>query len=95
MGINLINFFSHPGKLLSEHLKNVAEATKLKTLFRAAEIAALFHDLGKINPNFQQKLTPNKVKGYSGHAYLSALAWFCFWQNNKELVKELIGDDPV
>ncbi len=60
-----------------------------------AEIAALFHDLGKINPNFQLKLQGEKNLGYSSHAYLSALAWLCFCQTNKEKLKDIIGIDSV
>ena len=45
-----------------------------------AEIAALFHDLGKINPNFQKKLEGLAVNEYSKHSYLSVLAFFyCLW----------------
>ena len=88
-------FHSHPDKLLSDHLRGVVEMTRLRTPLKMAEIAALFHDLGKINPNFQRKLFGEKNIGYSSHAYLSALAWLCYCQVNKEDLKELIGIDPL
>lgn len=87
-------FYSHPGKLLYQHLKGVASGTEKRTTLRSAKIAAIFHDLGKLNKNFQDKLQGQKV-GYSSHAYLSAVAWIYFWRENKELVKELIGNDSL
>ncbi len=89
------SFHSHPDKLLSEHLSGVVEKTRQRTSLKMAEIAALFHDLGKINPNFQRKLFGEKNIGYSSHAYLSALAWLCYCQANKESLKDLIGIDPL
>jgi CRISPR-associated endonuclease Cas3-HD len=88
-------FLSHSdGKLLSTHLRGVSAGVRKRTSLKTAEIAAIFHDLGKINPNFQNKLAGLKT-GYSGHAYLSALAWLCFCQANRELVKELFGSNPL
>jgi len=68
--------------------------------FKTAEIAAVFHDLGKINPNFQEKLKPleerkNKELGYSSHAYLSAFVWFCFFGQNREKLVEWFGENAV
>ncbi len=89
------DYYSHPDKLLSDHLRGVMEGAQRRTPLRAAQIAALFHDLGKINPNFQIKLRGEKKVGYSSHAYLSALGWLCFCGANKESLKELMGDDPA
>ena len=94
MGADMKTFHSHPDKLLIDHLRGVVEKTRQRTPLKMAEIAALFHDLGKINPNFQRKLFGEKNIGYSSHAYLSALAWLCFCQMNKESLKDLIGIDP-
>lgn len=88
-------FHSHPDKLLIDHLRGVVEKTRQRTPLKMAEIAALFHDLGKINPNFQRKLFGEKNIGYSSHAYLSALAWLRYCQVNKESLKDLIGIDPL
>ncbi|MEW6735946.1 MAG: CRISPR-associated helicase Cas3' [Acidobacteriota bacterium] len=94
MGTNLKELFhSHPGKLLHDHLQGVAAGVRKRTSIKAAEIAAIFHDLGKINPNFQRKLKGEKNVGYSNHAYLSAFAWLCFCKENRELVKELTAND--
>lgn len=86
-------YYSHPDKLLSEHLRGVMKGARRRTPLKDAEIAALFHDLGKINPNFQHKLQGEKNIGYSSHAYLSALAWLCFCHTNKEELKDLLGID--
>ncbi len=89
-----LDFNSHTGKPLQKHLQGVTAKVKYRTdnlptslNLKLAEIAALFHDLGKINPNFQAKLKGEKVKEYSSHAYLSAYAFMCFCQNNAEKVK--------
>jgi CRISPR-associated endonuclease/helicase Cas3 len=94
-------FFSHPTKPLEEHLCGVAQKVLWRTEglpttlnLKIAEIAAIFHDLGKINPNFQAKLNKIKPKGYSGHSYLSAYALFCFALSNREKVKEWCGNTP-
>ena len=47
---------SHPDKLLLKHVQGVIDNTKKLTNSRFAELVAIFHDLGKINPNFQAKL---------------------------------------
>lgn len=87
-----LDFNSHTGKPLQEHLNGVMAKVKYRTgnlpttlNLKLAEIAALFHDVGKINPNFQDKLKGEKVKGYSSHAYLSAYAFgnFCSANNAK------------
>ena len=90
-------YFSHPGKRLETHIQQVTDKTRNRTVLKIAEIAARFHDLGKVNPNFQEKLKPigerKKNLGYSSHAYLSALAWLCFFETNKSLAKEILDGD--
>jgi CRISPR-associated endonuclease/helicase Cas3 len=95
MGADMKTFHSHRDKPLSDHLRGVVEKTRQRTPLKMAGIAALFHDLGKINPNFQRKLFGEKNTGYSSHAYLSAFAWLCYCQVNRESLKELIGIDPA
>lgn len=76
---------SHPGKPLLKHVQGVIDNTKKLTNSRFAELVAIFHDLGKINPNFQDKLDPLKAaSGYANHAYLSAYAFFCAFCCNKK-----------
>src|SRR2546423_1266704 len=102
MGVDLTNsFFSHPTKPLQDHLCGVARKVLRRTEglptnlnLKIAEVAAIFHDLGKINPNFQAKLTPVKPQGYSGHSYLSAYALFCFALSNRAQVMEWCGIPP-
>lgn len=76
MGFDLNKCYSHPGKLLKVHLVNVVSLSKRFTGSRAAELVSLFHDIGKVNPNFQQKLDGLCPKGYNHHAYLSAYVFF-------------------
>ncbi len=75
-------FESHPGKLLEEHIKGVQKGTLLNSSLAIAELSALFHDLGKINPNFQNKLY-GKSAGYGNHSYLSVIAWVNYALANK------------
>ena len=99
MGTNLAtSFFSHPTKPLQKHLSGVAQKVLRRTEglptslnLKIAEVAAIFHDLGKINPNFQVKLNKIKPQGYSGHSYLSAYALFCFAMRNQDKVMEWCG----
>lgn len=76
MGFDLNKCYSHPGKLLKVHLENVVLSSKRFTSSDAAELVSLFHDIGKVNPNFQQKLDGLCPKGYDHHAYLSAYVFF-------------------
>ena len=82
-------FFSHPGKPLWVHIEGVLDGVKRHTKSPVAYLATLFHDFGKLNPNFQPKLEGETVTAYSSHAYLSAFAFFAFCHNNKQLAKEL------
>lgn len=76
---------SHPDKLLLKHVQGVIANTKKLTNSRFAELVAIFHDLGKINPNFQDKLDPKRLSsGYANHAYFSAYAFFCAFCCNKK-----------
>lgn len=79
---------SHPDKLLFTHVDGVIENTKKLTkelsVTKLAEIAAIYHDLGKINANFQAKLDKSKKsEGYANHAYFSAFAFFCAFAERK------------
>ncbi len=84
-------FKSHPDKLLFDHLMGVAEKACMRWDSKFAEVLSFFHDLGKINPNFQNKLQGQKT-GYDNHSYLSALVWILFFNKNSSLIKEWIGD---
>lgn len=90
MGFNLNNCYSHPGKLLKVHLENVALLSKRFTSSDAAGLVSLFHDIGKVNPNFQEKLNGLCPKGYDHHAYLSAYAFLMFLIKNPDIFKALV-----
>lgn len=95
---------SHPDKFLISqkngekgHVDGVIENVKKLTHSKWAELIAIFHDLGKVNPNFQDKLDPDKtVKEYSNHSYLSAFSFFCAFggvRENQKKLNEWIGTD--
>ncbi len=82
---------SHPHKFLRVHMNGVMEGVWLRKGSKVADAAALFHDLGKLNPNFQPKLDDLSVTGYSSHAYLSAHAFLCFCAVNGRQGAEALG----
>ncbi len=88
---------SHPDKLLLNHIQGVRDNTKKLTNSKIAELVAIFHDLGKINPNFQDKLDFVKaMNGYANHSYLSAYAFFCAFgcsKLNMEALKKFLEVD--
>jgi len=88
---------SHPDKLLLTHIQGVRDNMKKLTNSKIAELVAIFHDLGKTNPNFQDKLDPDKtVNGYANHSYLSAYAFFCAFgcsRQNMEALKQFLEVD--
>lgn len=99
MVVNLSDYKSHPHKELTVHTQGVMEkainATKFnQSAMGMAKIAAIFHDLGKINPNFQAKFKPvNQREGYSNHAYLSAYGFFCFLNSNRDFLPKELGEN--
>lgn len=96
---NINTYLSHPGKPLLEHINGVTENTKKHTNSRFSELVAIFHDLGKINPNFQDKLIPDKIgNGYANHAYLSAYIFFCVFcrsNNNRKVLEQFLRIDSL
>ena len=56
MDISVSKYLSHPDKLLQTHLRNVAEFCNKSTNSKLMELVALFHDVGKVNKNFQLKI---------------------------------------
>lgn len=86
-----LSYKSHPDKQLEDHIYGVITKSHKYTSLPIAEIAALFHDLGKINPNFQKKLEGLAVNEYSKHSYLSVLAFFYCLKANYNEIHALIG----
>lgn len=84
--VDLTHYYSHPDKRITEHTDNVLKKVKSLTSLKITELAAIFHDVGKLNPNFQLKINQDfneKMKiGYSNHAYLSALSFICYCEKN-------------
>ncbi len=88
--LDINQYRSHPDKTLLKHTRGVIEGVRQRTDSKVAEIAAIFHDVGKLNPNFQKKLDRENVKGYSNHAYLSAFSCLCYCIENQSYVFELL-----
>jgi CRISPR-associated endonuclease/helicase Cas3 len=91
--VDLERYYSHEGKTLIRHTEGVLEKAKRLTSLRMAHLAAIFHDIGKLNPNFQKKLSASKKKkisgfGYSHHAYLSAYFFLCFLEKNNSILRK-------
>lgn len=90
---------SHPDKPLLKHVQGVRDNTKKLTNSRFAELVAIFHDLGKINPKFQNKLDPQETAGgYTNHSYLSAYAFFCAFccsRSNVNALKQFLQVDEL
>lgn len=82
------SFKSHPDKKLNIHVEGVVNKTKELSQLKLAELIAIFHDVGKINPNFQNKVVGKNGTGYSNHAYLSAYVFWCYYCANHEFVNE-------
>jgi CRISPR-associated endonuclease/helicase Cas3 len=94
MLVDVTKLKSHPDKPLFTHvdgvISNVKKLTENFEVGKWAELVAIFHDLGKINPNFQDKLNPKKkTEGYGNHAYFSAYAFFCAFRYNQPNFKML------
>lgn len=96
MVFGMIDYNSHPDKLLEVHILGVLQKMQRNCNFSFVEIAVLFHDLGKINPNFQERLKPenkDKYLGYTNHAYLSAYAFCAYFEKNQAQFKAIVGED--
>lgn len=102
MVVDISKLKSHPNKTLLTHVNGVVNGTKASTNLKMAELAAIFHDLGKMNFGFQIKVYPTiendlgiKVteadRKYSHHAYLSAYAFWCYYLMNGAALKEYFG----
>lgn len=91
MVFDLVAYKSHPDKLLEVHTNGVKSKTMKRTDSKIAELAALFHDLGKINANFQEKLKGYKSDGYSQHSYVSAFAFLNWYVSNREEADRILS----
>ena len=89
--VDINTYKSHPNKKLQDHIDGVIGKTKNLTNFKSGELAAIFHDIGKINPNFQDKILGKKNSGYSNHAYLSAYFFWCYYCDKYQVINERFG----
>ena len=77
--------YSHKNKELQVHLNGVLDKSKRRGFHNTLiEFASIFHDIGKTNSNFQNKLLGTSMSGYSNHSYLSIyLSIYLLLNNNK------------
>lgn len=80
--ININDYLSHPDKRLVDHLGEVAMLSERFTSLPYERLVALFHDTGKVNPNFQAKLKKGVSEHYDHHAYLSSFVLLCWYIAN-------------
>lgn len=90
MVFDLTIYKSHPDKLLKVHTIGVKDKTLKRTNSKIAEWAALFHDMGKVNLNFQEKLKGHKNVGYTQHSYVSTFAFLNWYVANREVANEVL-----
>lgn len=84
---------SHPTKLLIDHTTGVLDNCEFSDLML---LVIAFHDVGKMNDNFQRKINGVPFEGYSNHSYISSYYLINAFVNNKEAIKarfEFINDD--
>lgn len=77
------NFKSHPNKQLIDHVNGILQLGDMNDLFL---LAVAFHDVGKMNDNFQKKIVGQSFTGYSNHAHISAYYLINGFVNNKETI---------
>ena len=75
---------SHPTKLLVDHEKGVLSHCNINDLLL---LAVVFHDVGKMNDNFQKKIVGKPIDGYSNHSYISAYYLINAFINNEDAIK--------
>ncbi len=107
--MNLENIYSHPkskkyqqGKPLTTHIENVAKKALHKysgpSKYRKyIQLTAIFHDIGKANPNFQDYLFSKNKKTsqnkYKNHGYLSTITLLILIINNKDYFLSNFGQE--
>lgn len=84
MVFDLSGYKSHPNKSLLCHVDGVRRNVNGLTNSKLAELVTIFHDIGKMNPNFQDKLLEKEIDGYDKHSYLSAFVFFCVAVSNQK-----------
>ncbi len=93
MLVDITKYKSHSNKALLTHTKGVVDIVKELTNGPFAEIAAIFHDVGKLNPNFQRKFDKSfpKIGSYANHSTISAYAFWCYIHKNTKDFYSVFG----
>lgn len=78
--------YSHPDKDLIIHIKGIFNNIDSRNFILT--YAILFHDIGKINKNFQDKLFNKNISEYSNHSYISVYYLINFFLSNLDEIKK-------
>jgi CRISPR-associated endonuclease/helicase Cas3 len=92
---DLDSYLSHPDKKLVDHINGVLCGVQKRTNSKVAELCAIFHDIGKLNPNFQEKLKTDNSNGYSHHAYLSAYSFLSYYLKNERQLLDILKNENI
>lgn len=76
---------SHPGKPLYVHTEGTTKRGLAQHDSLIVKLNGLFHDTGKLNFYFGEKLKGKVIEGYSNHSYLSCLTFLYFYKNNNHI----------
>ena len=87
--VDLTKYYSHPDKQIQIHVNGVIKRIEALTnidnidLANITKVAGIFHDVGKLNPNFQSKIRRQSKShlAYSNHSYLSAISFLSYAKN--------------
>lgn len=80
-----MRYFSHPNKLLKDHIRNIISFDENDKLF---VLSAKFHDLGKVTNSFQEYIQ-KKAKKSSPHSLISGTVFLLQFANRLDLKSNL------
>jgi len=90
-----ITVWSHPKKELKKHTFGVLQKCEKRCALPINSLSVLFHDTGKLNPNFQRIVRGCPSLGYSHHAYLSVLFFYGYLKQNEREIKRYLCAENV
>ncbi|WP_332444331.1 CRISPR-associated helicase Cas3' [Wolinella succinogenes] len=86
-----MNYLSHPDKLLSSHIQNIAAFDAEDALFC---IVARFHDLGKVTDSFQDYIRKIK-KSANPHAFISGVLFLLHHKDSLNVKNATFGINAI
>jgi len=86
-----MNYLSHPDKLLSSHIQNIAAFDAEDVPFC---IVARFHDLGKVTDSFQDYIRKTK-KSANPHAFISGVLFLLHHKDSLDSKTAILGINAI